>query len=150
MGSEDQGWVAHFLIRAIEGRAITLYGDGYQVRDILDVSDAVDAYLGLWRNIDRLSGRAFNLGGGIANAVSLRQILNFMGDHLGRPVDIVLADWRAGDQRWFVADTRALDAAIALPPRKPWRQGVADLADWLIAERGLAPRPAPRLAAGAL
>jgi CDP-paratose 2-epimerase len=150
MGTEDQGWVAHFLIRALEGRAITLYGDGCQVRDILDVGDAVDAYLGLWRNIDRLSGRAFNLGGGIANAVSLRQILDYMGDHLGRAVDIDLADWRAGDQRWFVADTRALDAAIALPPRKPWRQGVADLADWLMAERGLATQPAPRLAAGAL
>ena len=36
MGTEDQGWVAHFLIRALEGKPITLYGDGRQVRDILD------------------------------------------------------------------------------------------------------------------
>jgi CDP-paratose 2-epimerase len=27
-GNEDQGWVAHFLIRALEGQTITLYGDG--------------------------------------------------------------------------------------------------------------------------
>jgi len=45
MGTEDQGWVAHFLIRALEGKPITLYGDGHQVRDILYVGDAVSAYL---------------------------------------------------------------------------------------------------------
>ena len=44
-GTEDQGWVAHFLIRALEGEPITLYGDGMQVRDILFVEDLVDAFL---------------------------------------------------------------------------------------------------------
>src|SRR6185437_876182 len=39
MGTEDQGWVAHFLIRALRGEPITIFGDGCQVRDILDVSD---------------------------------------------------------------------------------------------------------------
>ena len=34
-GTEDQGWVAHFLIRALERRPLTIYGDGLQVRDIL-------------------------------------------------------------------------------------------------------------------
>jgi nucleoside-diphosphate-sugar epimerase len=64
MGTEDQGWVAHFLIRALEGQPITLYGDGKQVRDILDVDDAVNAYLAAWERIDQVKGRAFNLGGG--------------------------------------------------------------------------------------
>ena len=36
-GTEDQGWVAHFLIRAMRGEPITIYGDGKQVRDILHV-----------------------------------------------------------------------------------------------------------------
>ena len=151
MGTEDQGWVAHFLISALEGRRIMLYGDGYQVRDILDVRDAVDAYLALLRNIDGLSGRAFNLGGGPANAVSLHQILAYIGDYVGRAPAIDMADWRAGDQRYFVADTRALQSAINLRPRKPWRQGVADLADWLIAERQeKAELSAPPMAARAL
>jgi CDP-paratose 2-epimerase len=132
MGTEDQGWVAHFRISAIEGRAITIYGDGCQVRDILDVGDAVDAYLGLWRNIGAVRGRAFNLGGGTGNAVSLRQVLHHVGAHLGCPVKIETSGWRAGDQRYFVADTRAVQAAIALKPRKPWRQGIVDLADWLM------------------
>ena len=56
MGTEDQGWVAHFLIRALEGEPITIYGDGRQVRDVLDVADAVDAYLAAWRRIDAVAG----------------------------------------------------------------------------------------------
>src|SRR3712207_8570923 len=44
-GNEDQGWVAHFLIRAVDDEAITIYGDGKQVRDVLFVEDLVDALL---------------------------------------------------------------------------------------------------------
>ncbi|KXU31090.1 CDP-paratose 2-epimerase [Sphingobium sp. 22B] len=143
MGTEDQGWVAHFLISALEGQPITLYGDGHQVRDILDVQDAVDAYLAVWRQIGRVGGRAFNLGGGPHNAVSLRQILAFIGVHLGKSIVPDFAPWRAGDQRYFVADTGAARTALNLKARKPWRQGVADLARWLAEER--AERAGPRL-----
>ncbi|WP_425229922.1 SDR family NAD(P)-dependent oxidoreductase [Sphingomonas sp.] len=137
MGTEDQGWVAHFLIRALEGRPITLYGDGYQVRDILDVSNAVDAYICAWRRIEAVKGRAFNLGGGPANAVSLRQLLAHMGALVGRDIDVTWSDWRAGDQRYFVADTRAAEAALGLAPKLAWQEGVAQLAGWLAAERRL-------------
>ncbi len=137
MGTEDQGWVAHFLIRALEGRPITLFGDGAQVRDILDVGDAVDAYVAAWRRIGTIGGRAFNLGGGPANAVSLRQLLAHVGHLLGRAVDVGYEDWRAGDQRFFVADTRAADAALGLGPKRPWKAGVARLAQWLSDARGL-------------
>lgn len=135
MGTEDQGWVAHFLIRALDGDPITLYGDGWQVRDILDVADAVEGYLAVWRNIDRLRGRAFNLGGGSSNAVSLRTLLSYISDHLGCPVRIETSAWRAGDQRFFVADSRVLREAAGLDSFKPWRQGVADLAAWLKEDR---------------
>jgi len=142
MGTEDQGWVAHFLIRALEGKPITLYGDGHQVRDILDVSNAVETYVHAWQRIDAVSGRAFNLGGGAQNAVSLRQLLAHIGDLIGRPVEIDYSDWRAGDQRYFVADTRAAQAALDLSPKVPWRDGVAALAHWLAEERGFTLSPA--------
>jgi CDP-paratose 2-epimerase len=135
MGTEDQGWVAHFLIRALEGETITLYGDGHQVRDILDVGDAVDAYMAAWAQIDRIAGRAFNLGGGPANAVSLRQLMRHIADLTGRAPDVRYSDWRAGDQRYFVADTRAIRRELGLPQARDWREGVATLADWLVAER---------------
>ena len=138
MGTEDQGWVAHFLIRALAGEPITLFGDGAQVRDILDVSNAVEAYLAAWQQIDAVQGRAFNLGGGPANSVSLRELLAYMGHLLDREVDLRFEDWRAGDQRYFVADTRAAEAALGLGPKVPWRDGVARLAGWLAEARGLA------------
>src|SRR5690349_5083366 len=82
-GSEDQGWVAHFLIRALADEAISIYGDGCQVRDILFVDDAIEAYLAAWRRIGSLQGMAFNLGGGPANAVSLLQVIGMIEGTLG-------------------------------------------------------------------
>ncbi|MFZ5708005.1 MAG: NAD-dependent epimerase/dehydratase family protein [Pseudomonadota bacterium] len=144
MGTEDQGWVAHFLIRALQGQPITIYGDGHQVRDILHVDDAVTAYLGAWHKIDDVRGRAFNLGGGVENAVSLRTLIDHIGTLLGRAVDLRFEPWRAGDQRYFVADTQSIDHALGLDAKLCWREGVTRLARWLASERGLpSPRTAP-------
>jgi CDP-paratose 2-epimerase len=137
MGTEDQGWVAHFLIRALEGKPISIYGDGRQVRDILNVADAVDAYLAAWRRIEAVSGRAYNLGGGPANAVSLLQLIGHIEELTGRKVELSFAEWRAGDQRYYVSDPSAARADLGLAEPIDWRRGVAELAQWLAAERGL-------------
>lgn len=134
MGTEDQGWVAHFLIRALARRPITLYGDGHQVRDICDVADTCTAYIAALENIDHVAGRAFNWGGGPDNAVSLLTLIDEIGRIIGERPRVQFADWRAGDQRWFVADTRAADYALDLPARKPWRQGLRNLARWLASD----------------
>ncbi len=63
-GGEDQGWVAHFVHETLAGRAVTIFGDGRQVRDLLEVSDLVRLYELAIANIDRCAGRAFNVGGG--------------------------------------------------------------------------------------
>ena len=137
MGTEDQGWVAHFLIRALAGEPISIYGDGYQVRDILQVSDAVDAYMAAWSKIEQVKGQAFNLGGGPSNAVSLRRLLAYIDSLIEGRIDLSFSDWREGDQRYFVADTRRAQATLGLGPATPWEQGVAGLAQWLAEERGL-------------
>lgn len=137
MGTEDQGWVAHFLIRALEGKPITIYGDGKQVRDVCHVDDAVDTYLAAWRSIDRITGQVFNLGGGPDNAISLRQLLRQIESLTNRQVETAYEDWRAGDQRYFVADARAARATLGLGAPKAWRRGIAELAAWLADARGL-------------
>lgn len=135
LGTEDQGWVAHFLIRAMEDRPITLFGDGWQVRDICTIEDTCRMYLAALERIDAISGRAFNWGGGPGNAVSLRGLLDEIGRILDHKPKVTFEDWRAGDQRWFVADTRAVDAALRLRARTDWRTGVRSLARWLAEER---------------
>src|SRR5947209_15718947 len=55
--NEDQGWVAHFLYSVLEGRPITIYGDGYQVRDVLHVHDLIDAMLAVRKAIARAKDR---------------------------------------------------------------------------------------------
>ncbi len=139
MGTEDQGWVAHFLILALAGEPITLYGDGFQVRDILHVGDAVNAYLQVWKQIERVRGRAFNLGGGPENAVSLRQLISFIGELVGRKIEIEQHGWRAGDQRYFVADARRARTDLGLPVPLGWREGVVRLTEWLTEHRQLHP-----------
>ncbi len=149
MGTEDQGWVAHFLIRALAGEAITIYGDGRQVRDILDIRDTVDAYARALDRIDDVQGRAFNLGGGPANAISLLQLTDEIARITGRETDLRFEKWRQGDQRWYVSDTSAAKAALDLPEPRAWREGVQTLADWLRRERIPQTRAEPALASAA-
>ena len=148
LGTEDQGWLAHFLYSVQAGRPISIFGDGRQVRDVLYVDDAVDAYIAAWTRIAQVSGQAFNLGGGPANAVTLLQVLAEIGAISGRPADLRFADWRPGDQRYFVADTRQATTALGLGPAVPWRDGIRRLAQWIAAERNLpANQPATEHAA---
>jgi CDP-paratose 2-epimerase len=130
-GTEDQGWVAHFLIRALNGEPIVIYGNGKQIRDVLHVSDAVAAYRCVLANIEKLSGQAFNLGGGPGNAVSLRMVLDEIAAITGLIPEVSHEDWRAGDQAYFVADTRKLEGAVQWRARMGWREGLRDLAAWL-------------------
>jgi CDP-paratose 2-epimerase len=134
-GTEDQGWVAHFLVRALSGEPISIYGNGKQVRDVLHVEDAVAAYRTVFENIDRVKGQAFNLGGGPLNAVSILTVLREIENLIGRPVEIRFDEWRAGDQYFFVADTGRLERTLGWQASIKWRDGIRHLAKWLAANR---------------
>jgi CDP-paratose 2-epimerase len=70
-GIEDQGWVAWFIIAAVMGRPITIYGDGKQVRDILHVDDLMNAYDFAVSKNDIARGRVYNVGGGPDNVMAI-------------------------------------------------------------------------------
>jgi CDP-paratose 2-epimerase len=135
LGTEDQGWVAHFLIRAIQRRGITLYGDGRQVRDVLWAGDLVEAFLLARENLGDLSGNAFNIGGGPANATSLLELVDQIAEFDGVRPRIEWADWRPGDQRFYVSDTSKFRAATGWVPRVSAEEGVRRLYEWLLANR---------------
>jgi CDP-paratose 2-epimerase len=134
-GTEDQGWVAHFLLKALRGEAISIYGDGKQVRDVLHVRDGVAAYRAVLDSIEQVRGQAFNLGGGPHNAISLHMLLREMIRITGREVPVNFSDWRQGDQLFFVADTRKLETTLGWRAKTTWRDGVMDLARWLTENR---------------
>ena len=145
-GNEDQGWVAHFVIRALKGRPITLYGDGMQVRDILYVEDLVRAFLLAWQNIGKVRGQAFNMGGGPSNTVSLLELIDLIGALHGKRPQVSFEGWRTGDQRYYVSDTRRFEAATGWRALVNAKEGVGNLYNWL-AELGV-PESAAALVAG--
>jgi CDP-paratose 2-epimerase len=130
-GTEDQGWVAHFLIQAMQGRPITLYGDGKQVRDILFIEDLLDAFLAARERPREVAGRAFNVGGGPGNTVSLVELIELVGELEGERPRVLLEDWRVADQRWYVSDPAALSELAGWAPRTGVREGVSRLHAWL-------------------
>jgi CDP-paratose 2-epimerase len=130
-GNEDQGWVAHFLIRALENEPITIYGDGCQVRDVLFVEDLVEAFLTAQENIEFLSGRAFNIGGGPGNTISLLELLELIGELHGKSPDVHFDTWRSADQQYYVSDTRRFSGATGWKQQVGVREGVCRLYKWL-------------------
>ncbi len=130
-GNEDQGWVAHFLIRALKGLPITLYGDGKQVRDILFVDDLINAFLLAEKNMRNISGQAFNVGGGPNNTVSLLELIDLIENITGRKPEVNFESWRPSDQKYYVSDFRKLTDATGWQPAYGTAQGVKFLAEWL-------------------
>jgi CDP-paratose 2-epimerase len=130
-GTEDQGWVAHFLISALRGHPISIYGDGYQVRDVLEVGDAVRAYLLALDGMEAISGSAFNLGGGPKNTLSLCELLRAIEQMEGRAPQVSFHDWRPGDQPWYVSDTRAFTHATGWQAQVNVSAGLTRLRHWL-------------------
>jgi CDP-paratose 2-epimerase len=130
-GNEDQGWVAHFLIRALAGLPVTLYGDGMQVRDVLFVEDLVTALQVALEEIDITAGQAFNIGGGPANTTSLLELIDMLSHLQGQNIETHFEEWRLADQRFYVSDTRRFSEATGWQASVGIRQGVERLMNWL-------------------
>jgi CDP-paratose 2-epimerase len=133
-GTEDQGWVAHFAIQSMKRRPITLYGDGLQVRDILFVEDLVDAMMRAHDRIDVTAGRAFNIGGGPANTISLLELIDLLADVFGEHPRVLAQSWRSADQRYYVSDHRMFSETTGWKPMTSVAEGVMRLVGWLDSE----------------
>jgi CDP-paratose 2-epimerase len=133
-GTEDEGWIAQFLVRALRGEPITLYGDGYQVRDVLHIDDLVDAMDHLRSPSFVPLGETFNVGGGPENTLSPRELLGEIRGLVGTVPTTRSSPGRVGDPRYYVSDTAKLRAATGWRPRIGVAQGLRDLHQWLAGE----------------
>jgi CDP-paratose 2-epimerase len=130
-GIEDQGWVAWFTIAALAKKPIMVYGDGKQVRDVLYVDDLVRAYKMATEKIDITAGRIYNVGGGIDNAMSLIELLSFLGEYYDRPIEHSFGDWRPGDQPVYISDIGKAKNEFDWAPTISAREGVKKLTAWV-------------------
>jgi CDP-paratose 2-epimerase len=130
-GTEDQGWVAHFLIQSLKNNPITLYGNGKQVRDILFVDDLVNAFVLAQQNMDKISGNAFNIGGGPKNTISLLELVNLIQEVSGYKPKLKFDEWRPSDQKYYVSNYNKFSGATGWSPKNSPAEGVTKLYNWL-------------------
>ncbi len=137
-GIEDQGWVAWFIIAAVKGVPISIYGDGKQVRDVLFIDDLCNAYDKAIAHANQTAGEVFNVGGGSAFTMSVWSEFGPMLEKLaGRKISINFADWRPGDQRVYVSDIRKAERVLGWTPKVNAEEGVTRLYEWVKANQGL-------------
>jgi CDP-paratose 2-epimerase len=134
-GNEDQGWLAHFVLSALEQLPLTLYGDGLQVRDALYVDDLVDALVTASARAHDLAGRAFNIGGGPNNTTSLVEALNRISALVGGLPPLERELERVGDQKYYVSNTRRFEHATGWAAKVSLADGLERLTEWLRANR---------------
>ncbi|MHC4948350.1 MAG: NAD-dependent epimerase/dehydratase family protein [Planctomycetota bacterium] len=139
-GLEDQGWVAWFVIAAVLGRPITIFGNGKQVRDVLFIDDLVRAYDMAIDRIETTAGRVYNIGGGPDSTISLRDLVGMLRDEVRSDLAITHDDWRPGDQPVYVSDIGRARADFGWAPEIDWRTGVHRLLDWVREHRDMLER----------
>jgi CDP-paratose 2-epimerase len=144
-GNADQGWVSHFLRCALLDVPLTIYGDGRQVRDLLFIDDFTAALETVLEQAPALAGRAFNLGGGVRNTVSLLELIDIIEEMERRTVTLRFAPWREADQRYYVSDTGRFRESTGWRPRVAVAAGVRALAAWVRQREldGAQPLPIP-------
>jgi CDP-paratose 2-epimerase len=130
-GNADQGWVAHFVRRSVDEEPLVLYGDGRQVRDVLFAADLVEAFLTAQREMDRISGQAFNIGGGPDHTISLLELLDVLCRLQGTRPAVTFDAWRLGDQKYYVSDIRRFCSATGWAPRVQVLEGIRRLFEWI-------------------
>jgi CDP-paratose 2-epimerase len=138
-GNEDQGWVAHFCITGIRGGHLTIYGNGKQVRDVLYVDELVELMQRAYKNIDRIAGQVFNVGGGPANTISVwTEFQDLLRPLIHELPSMKFDDFRPGDQKIYVSDIRKAQSELGWAPRVKIDEGLRRLIDnWKLEQQNL-------------
>jgi len=139
-GVEDQGWVAWFCIAAASGRPVTIYGNGKQVRDLLHVDDLVRLYEAACERAGENRGGVFNVGGGVENTLSLRELIVYLQNLSGKPFPVQFREERPGDQPIYVSNISRARRTFGWRPTIGPDWGVGDLYAWAAANAA-SPRP---------
>ena len=130
-GVEDQGWVAHFVISAILGKTIKIFGDGKQVRDVLYITDLVNAFDSYIKKIDQIKHNVFCIGGGSSNTISLLELINLLKKYLNKEIKLEFQEWRPSDQKVYISDIMKIKHLLKWTPKTNPEKGVSELVKWV-------------------
>lgn len=133
----DQGWIGWFCQQAaatkngtIKG-PFTISGNGKQVRDVLHADDMITLYFSVLKNIQTARGNAFNVGGSIANSLSLLELFGLLEEFSGVNLTYTRLAPRESDQLVFVADITKAKKLIGWAPMVSARDGVKRMLEWV-------------------
>jgi len=132
-GGEDHGWIANFTIKTILDLPVKIFGTDKQVRDILYVKDAAQAFLD-WYETDCPSG-IYNIGGGPKTATSIKELLSLLEELAGKRSTAELHPKRLGDLWWFISDYSKATKAFGWRPKVLPKEGLTELVDWIEANK---------------
>ena len=133
----DQGWIGWFCQQAAAtaqgtlAQPFSISGNGKQVRDVLHADDMISLYFGALQHIDTVQGQAFNVGGGIANSLSLLELFALLEEYSGTALSYTKLPARESDQRVFVADVAKATSLFGWEPRVAARDGVKRMLEWV-------------------
>lgn len=133
----DQGWVGWFVQKALEKyrdpdcAPFTISGNGKQVRDLLQAQDMIRLYYTALEHVDQVCGQAYNIGGTMAQALSLLELFDLLDEMLGIKLCYTQLPPRQSDQKVFVADIGKIEKAIGWHPQVSAREGVAAMVEWV-------------------
>jgi CDP-paratose 2-epimerase len=135
MGKVDQGVFTHWMLSFYFGRPLAFLGyggAGKQVRDVLHVLDLVDLLDDQLCHPDDWDGTTYNVGGGRAASLSLRETTELCCEITGRdvPVESVI-ETRPGDVRVYLSDCTALFAHTEWRPTRSPRAVLEDVFAWI-------------------
>jgi len=137
----DQGWIGWFCQQAIAARngrstePFTISGTGKQVRDVLHSEDMITLYFAAVEHADRARGKAFNVGGGMQNSLSLLELFTLLEELNDVKLDYVHLPFRESDQKVFVADCTKAGEILGWKPSVDKVSGILKMLNWIGDER---------------
>lgn len=136
MGKTDQGVFSLWMARHLRGGTLTYNGwggTGKQVRDLLHVDDLADLVVTQIEGLEAFDGGRFNVGGGRACSLSLRETTELCERITGRHIAISPSpEIRTADVKLYVTDNARVTAATGWTPRRSAEHVLRDLHEWMV------------------
>ena len=137
----DQGWIGWFCQKAVETKrardmgseppVFTISGNGKQVRDVLHANDTIELYLTCAAHAEEIAGKAFNIGGGMENSLSLLELFDLLGEKMGIELTFTKLLPRGSDQKVFIANISKISKETDWKPKVDKHTGISKMIEWI-------------------